>query len=323
MGLEKNWIKAYIVDILPCIVGLVYILAVVYNIAYFSVFGINVIHYLTLSEMLMSIIEPLIFVVIFNLFWMWLTLISYKINMNLISDTETRIKKWKKNSRICIFLRKLWNSSFVLKIRNFCLFRWIKKTRIKNDRMYERLPLKFLREVLLILVISFCLYLSFLQSVGYESGIYLAALALTIPPFLFISFVYLSFIFDGKNNYFEEIRKVGTTEIVSAVFAYYLFGLVVFYKNGTDSGDYFLQHNQTKFEIRTSDGTMFTNAQYGYVEQLNENIFLFEKKTGEVVILSKSNLNYTKIDFTNTQRGLIPSLAGNIDKLLNLEWFLN
>ncbi len=84
MDLEKNWIKAYIVDILPCIVGLVYILAVVYNIAYFSVFGINVIHYLTLSEMLMSIIEPLIFVVIFNLFWMWLTLISYKINMNLI-----------------------------------------------------------------------------------------------------------------------------------------------------------------------------------------------------------------------------------------------
>lgn len=317
--MEKNWIKAYIIDILPCIVGLVYILAVIYNIAYFSVFGINVIHYLTLSEMFMSIIEPLIFVVIINMFWIWLTLISLKLNMKLINDTETRFKKWKSESYICRFIRKVWNSSYALKIRNFIIFRWVKKIRNKSDKMERDYPYRFLRGFILLLVISFLLYLSFLQSVGYESGIYLAALALSIPPFLLTSFIFLSVSFDGKTNFYEEIKRVSKIELASALFAYYLFGLVVFYKNGMDSGEYFLNNNRTKFEIRTSDGTMFTNEHFGYVEQLNENIFLFEKKTREIVILSKSNLNYTKIDFTNTQKGLIPSLAGNMDKLIHLE----
>ena len=100
--MEKNWIKAYIVDILPCIAGLVYILAIVYNIAYFSVFGINVIHYLTLSEMIMSIIEPLIFVIIITLFWTLLSLIVYKMNeYNL-----TQFGDWKNNSCIFKYMRK-------------------------------------------------------------------------------------------------------------------------------------------------------------------------------------------------------------------------
>lgn len=312
--MEKNWIKAYIVDILPCIAGLVYILAIVYNIAYFSVFGINVINYLTLSEMIMSIIEPLIFVIIITLLWTLLNLVSYKMNeYNL-----TRFREWKKNSCIFKYMRKIWNSSFVLKIRNICLFKWLKRIREKNIKKNDNIPFKFLGEILTLLIISYILYLSLLESVGYESGLYLAAIALTVPPFFFITFLFPFNKSDGKSKFLDEIKKLSSLEIASAIFAYYLFGLVLFFKNGTDSGEYYLHHNQTKFEIKTDDGTMFTDEQYGYVEQLNENIFLFEKKTGEVVILSKSNLNYTKIDFANTQKGLIPSLVDNFDKLITL-----
>jgi len=215
-------------------------------------------------------------------------------------------------------MRKIWNSSFVLKLRNICFFKWLKRMCEKNSKRNENMPFKFLGGILTLLIISYILYLSLLESVGYESGLYLAAIALTIPPFFFIAIIVPFNILDGKSNFLEEIKKLSSLEITSAIFAYYLFGLVLFFKNGTDTGEYYLHHNQTKFEIETADGTMFTNEQYGYVEQLNENIFLFEKKTGEVVILSKSNLNYTKIDFANTQKGLIPSFIDNFDKLITL-----
>ena len=55
-----NWIKAYIVDVLPCLTALLYALVVIYNIAFFSVFNIDVTDFLSFSEMIVSIIQPLL-----------------------------------------------------------------------------------------------------------------------------------------------------------------------------------------------------------------------------------------------------------------------
>ena len=316
-SLNSNWFKAYIVDILPCLLVLVYILAIIYNIAYFSVYGINVVHYLTINEMIMSIAEPLIFVALLTLFMLWLVLIAYKAWLPMINEDKKRFK----NSRIYKWFQKIWHSAFMNKIRNLKYMRWRKRMDEKYDKEMEKVQFKFVGEVFLLVIFSYVLYLSFLQSVGYESGLYLAALALSLPPFLLISIIYLSLVFDGASNYFETIKKLSSVELVSAIFVYYVFGIVVFYKNGLDSGEYNLNHNTTTFEIKAADGSTFTNEKYGYVEQLNENIFLFDKQTKEVVILTKSTLNYTKIDFSNTQKGLLPSLAGHFDKLIHFDLF--
>ena len=55
-----NWIKAYIVDVPPCLTALLYALVVIYNIAFFSVFNIDVTDFLSFSEMSVSIIQPLL-----------------------------------------------------------------------------------------------------------------------------------------------------------------------------------------------------------------------------------------------------------------------
>ena len=57
---NSNWIKAYIIDVLPCITIALYILAFVYNQAFYSVFNINITHYLSLSDMLLSIMESMV-----------------------------------------------------------------------------------------------------------------------------------------------------------------------------------------------------------------------------------------------------------------------
>lgn len=64
---EANWIKAYIVDVLPCLTALLYVLAVIYNVAFFSVFSIDVTDFLSFGDMLVSIIQPLLLLSIFLL----------------------------------------------------------------------------------------------------------------------------------------------------------------------------------------------------------------------------------------------------------------
>ena len=57
---KSNWIKAYIVDIMPCIGVALYILAFIYNISFYSVFDINIINYISIQDTFISIIEFLI-----------------------------------------------------------------------------------------------------------------------------------------------------------------------------------------------------------------------------------------------------------------------
>lgn len=58
---KKSWIKTYIIDVLPSMSILLYILAIVYEMTFFSVFDIGVLSYISLTETLVSIIEPLLY----------------------------------------------------------------------------------------------------------------------------------------------------------------------------------------------------------------------------------------------------------------------
>ena len=57
---KQGWIKTYLVDIMPLIAILLYVLAIIYDLAFFSAFDINVLRYISLTETLINIIEPLL-----------------------------------------------------------------------------------------------------------------------------------------------------------------------------------------------------------------------------------------------------------------------
>lgn len=57
---NRNWVKAYIVDVLPCISIAFYVLAFIYHTSFYSVFGIEIIQYTTFGDIFLSITEPLI-----------------------------------------------------------------------------------------------------------------------------------------------------------------------------------------------------------------------------------------------------------------------
>lgn len=61
---KSNWIKTYIVDVLPCLSIALYLLAYTYNISFYQVFNIDIIPYLSFNDTLQSIIKPLIMILL-------------------------------------------------------------------------------------------------------------------------------------------------------------------------------------------------------------------------------------------------------------------
>ena len=48
------------------------------------------------------------------------------------------------------------------------------------------------------------------------------------------------------------------------------------------------------FEIKTQDGQQYNNAEYGFVGQVSDELFLFEKNSDMIVSISKSDCYYFK-----------------------------
>ena len=62
----QNWIKTYVIQILPVLALIVYIIGFVYYMVYYYQFGINITSYITLAEVLVSTLTPILIVVMLS-----------------------------------------------------------------------------------------------------------------------------------------------------------------------------------------------------------------------------------------------------------------
>ena len=308
---NKNWIKVYVIDVLPIITISLYILAVLYNIAYYTVFGINIVKYISLSEMLMTIIEPLVIFLLYILFMIWMTYIHAIIILPFIKKKYLQfVARVRTNS----FFRKI--IFFIIKVKRKVYHTpWLisRIERVKEDMDVNtgKSKLGLVKDVIISIFLSTILYLIIIESSKSVTGLWFSILIILLPPTFFISIFNKSFI---SKKHKERLKALSTSEISLSLFAYYLFCICVFYHNGTDCASYYKNNNQVTFEIRTNDGTLFSDDEYGYIDQLNNTIFLYEKKTNRATILHISTLNYAKIDLSSRHNGLIPYIYYLISK---------
>lgn len=311
---SNNWIKAYIVDVLPCIAVAIYILAVVFNIAYYSVFNINILHYLSLSDMLLSISDTLVVLAFFSLFLIWYALFS----LTQVIAHEVQLDKTKKEK----FIKHVYRfvpmkcMRLLVKIKNSKIGRTVvdyKKKRdeeemkrqkrseeLNKNRYYHSWSEFFFASFLMGL--SYYIYLQGMEIGDLKgTGMLGATVALLLPValycllpafFLVIKYI-LSIPFIGQMRLFQ-LKPI---ELLEIILVYYVYAVVIFYQSGIDSGNYYKNNDLVEFSIKAVDGTEFQNSSYRYINISNERIFLLDKNSNETLILSNEGIAYMKLAY--------------------------
>lgn len=329
MELKTNWIKAYIIDVLPCITVAVYILAFVYNIAFFSVFNINIVHYLSLGDMLFSIMDVLVAFAFISLIAIWFGM--FYVSVFIINEeSEAKICKRDKDRISSFSYRTLRRIAKIRSYRPFSVIlkilkRWEKRgeerfkkreerrIELEKDQNYHSWD-RFIGAVLLS-VISFLLFLEIQKSGKIDKGIMGATIGLVIPIVLYalipIAKDFDSMIFPGMKH-IRKIKKFKPIEVLEMVIVLYFYSITVFYVSGIDSGVYYKNNDLATFSIKTNDGQCFNDSCYRYINHINEKVFLLEKKSNSNVILTNEGITYMVVNYKGDSNNSI------IVRLVNL-----
>lgn len=301
----NNWFKVYIVDIIPSISVAVYTLGVVYNLSYFSSYGVNVLHFITLSELLIAIVEPLIIISLSSLF-VFMAISYYG---SYMSDFWEALRKRDKSDRDGgLPVENLADSYVNLLLRNKFLRTHIyplHKKMVSNNAPKKNANNNNVKYVLFVVSLIVCVGLvlaydsqSFIPN---YTGMAKATIALSLLTIVYLLLFIPRNLWSNKSD--SVSKNYASMEIASSVFFFYLTAVVVFYKAGKETAQYNESHDEITFVFKTSGGQQFDNESYIYIEQLNEDVFLCERSTKDVVILNKENIESTKINFNKKKSG--------------------
>lgn len=312
---ESNWVKAYIIDVLPCITVAIYVLAFIYNMSFFSVFNINSVQYISLSEMLLSIIEPLMAFVFLSLIISWLGLWYFTYYLPLymyhVIESERKEKKTKKRKiprKLLKIAAKIKETSLFKFLKK--LYDWNKKSESQAHEINKKRKMALEKNenyhswgslfyAIFIALFSFFAFFA-LKDKGYiGKGFIGASIGLALP---IITFVIMSIGLLGTTLLFNKkskikIKKYKTIEVVEMIIVFYLYAIVIFYISGNEYGNFIKNNDIATFEIKTSDGEHFCDSTYRYVNIMNDKIFLLEKETGNNIVINQDAISSIKINY--------------------------
>ena len=302
----NNWFKVYIVDIIPCLSIAIYILGVIYNVSFFSFYDINVLHYITFNELLISTIEPLIILSLFALFMCIALLLCIDSLQNLAKEYVDSRKKYRTAFRRNL-IKLMSKNKFIYKYVYPKLkgFRFNSTNKPTNDN-----PTK--NSGLVVILYGIICYFTIYFYNNDDSG--LMGMSKATLMLLFLVGFFLILFFDIPSLVFSQtplkhdrmtstFSRFSSLEISGSIFVFFLTAVIIFYKAGKETAEYNKNHDDITFAIKTSGQQCFDNQHYHYIEQLNENVFLYEKETNNVIILNKSNIESIKINF-NRKRSI-------------------
>lgn len=310
--MNYNWLKVYVVDIIPCITLVVYALGIIYNISFFSSFGIDVLHYITLGELLINVLEPLLITVLFVL----LIFIGMSYCGLYTSDFVRAMNKREKPEKAGGpnvenladgFVDMLLKYSF-LRNKVYPLFK-----KLLGQSKTERRVRKYRKYELFVLTNFLCAIILLLSARDIDS--YYAGLEKAFIKLLFLLLFFLPMavsVIQSKGNIVDlPVSNYKTVELSASVFVIFLTVGFLFYNAGKESASYRKTHDDIKFTIKTTIGDKYDNHSYYLIEQLNEDIFLCDKHTEDIVVLCKSNLASIRINFNKKSGSLFESMLNN------------
>lgn len=314
------WIKTYIVDFLPFFSIFLYILAIVYHIALFSVFDIDITYFISLSEMLLSIVEPLI-ILSLAIFILWATYIYF--NTYVIPGTKYYREKVLSKKHIFKILNK--------KFKNTKFYQYFFKENIEQRKMkkkkgkalkiynsyYKKYDFEF--SALALSVLSFII---FKYGLSKDTELIEAGMGYTVMGMLFpILIIFEILLICLIPSFFFDIKgfKIKPSNIKSGVVIFYLYSLFLFYFSGIETGHHIKENNNVHFTISITDGETYDNKKYTYIQHINGKAFLLENESNNIVMLNDDNILSMKIDFGKTQKTIIKFMIEYISQIVTGE----
>lgn len=219
-----NWIKVYIIDVLPGLAVGLYILGYLYTSLYYEAIGIDISKHISLSEMLLEIISPLFWVSLYYVFLlMFFGWFHY-------SSTIPLIKKHKEE---------------------------LNKGDYDSDK-FNRKNKKFLIGLLISTIIPLVIFIG-LNAI--RDQFYFPSKLFLFSPSVLSFMILLIF---APPMILSTPTPYRTVLIVELIVSYYIFAAILFSYCGYINGRYIRDKDVAVFEIRTNDGTIYNNGSTGF-----------------------------------------------------------
>ena len=300
-----KWIKTYIIDVLPGITIATYVLGIVYNMSFYSVFGLDITQYLSLGEMFLGIVNILL-----SIIFMYLGMILYVVFVQKYYPYNLAELGGKLCERIiCYVLGKgkdsLYSNNSTEEIKSEVSTgnevteestkdvetdNTTEDVESENKKRFLRMNIRYLLFIASVFFFSLLLYVILNATSGRnfcgQSQSFMVIPFIVSTLFLLIP---IPVIIGSVSSHKRSIM------ILETVAVFYLFAYVVISYSGRINGEYVRDYDKATFEIKLNDGSILNNNSYRYINQVNDRVFLLDKKTNENMILGNDGIMYMKI----------------------------
>lgn len=251
----QNWIRSYVIQVIPLISLVIYALGFSYYIAYYSVFGINIISYITLSEVLVAALMSIVICLVLGLVGITMGRVYLQAMMPNIKHCMSVIL----SERIKSLIEK-----FIVKIG--------------FDRLRRRLF--YTRYVALIMFMLLVIFISEVEMDTFTKRIVLIACVISICIYVYSCLRYYS------QLRMYHVRMVYTTFMWSVIGVGSIVALAFL---GVKEGKAMMQSEPDYFEVTMTGGNHYTSAIYTYIGDSSTAIFLYERNSCRSLILNRAN----------------------------------
>lgn len=305
---NTNWIKTYLIDILPGVSILLYILAIVYQMAFFSAFDISVLSYISLTETLISIIEPLL---IFTLFFLLSAFILFRFSTpspSLFPGKKQVIAFLDKNKHHPVIVKLLIAIPLFPALIAYTIIYSIVMPPEKIIKMLVDEKNRYMRWFTYggTAVIYFALsYLAWRLTEPNYNGMAKALYGLVMPLMILDFIVTIRSFFPNPEEMVETLKKISVRGRAFVLIVYYIFSIIVFSHSGFAYGNMLKNNDSTLFTIKMEDGSSFDNSGYVYISKMGDHVFLYERQSGANIILNNENITCQRIINDDLRKSLL------------------
>lgn len=303
LGNNTNWVKAYIVDVLPCISIAFFTFAYIYNDAYYTVFEIDIAPYASFGDIFMSITTPLIIFAILAAFVLAFVIDTYTTATKALENFEEDLKK---NPKPYIpFEIKYLLFRYFVKLKQTKVFQYLKNKKIISNKKKVPVTRETHSSLMIELLFSFIVYAfsGSIYSNYVEEGVIIPSLlsssiALMIPLLVVPMLLYAERLVGASllRKKWVKASDFSNYRIVAIIIGFYVYGVIMFNIIGHKGGIQAMINKPIKFEIVTTNGEHFDNTKYIYIGHISNNTFLREAKKNINIILNEECIVTTYIE---------------------------
>lgn len=297
MIMDKKQIFVYTVSgFLGSLVAMM-IITFIYKMAFFSVYGIDITQYVSFGEVLANSLVPWLIFVLLILTGLLLILFlmrNYFPYIEYLKQKSMGKEKTGIAKKIDEIKERLKSISWVAK-------RIESNQKFEEEKKERRAKLEALNHysfftfyVWTILLIFFYWGLTKKLKVSLDTDMILL-MGIILPIAFYLALQIGSLPITKPEGFMRVFKKPGIL-LLQLIVPFLVYAVALSYSAGIEGGTYQKHNQHIVFEIKALQGEQFTEADYDYIGQMNDNVFLLDKNTDHNVILPKSSLQSMKIE---------------------------